>query len=96
MSCILLHNMMVQECINHDNDPFKNFCGMYDPDNEENVFDGEHGNDDDNNNGESIDDEAVEHVHHIEAEVQYQMQIIESHREADRYVYDSIVKHERL
>ena len=69
---------------------------MYDPDNEENVFDGEHGNDDDNNNGESIDDEAAEHVHCIEAEVQHQMKIIESHREADRYVYDSIAKHKRL
>jgi len=98
MSCILLYNMMVQEHVNNDSDdPYDNFCGMYDPDkDEENILDGKHGNNNDENNGERIDDEAAEHVRHVEAEVQHQMQIIESHREADRYVYDSVVEHKRL
>jgi len=28
MACILLHDMMVQECINSESDPFESFCDM--------------------------------------------------------------------
>jgi len=34
MACILMHNMMVQECMDSESDLFGNFCGMYDPDDE--------------------------------------------------------------
>jgi len=95
MCCILLHNMMVQERVDSDGDPFEDFCGMYNP-HEEND------NDDNANNQlnacdhDSIDDDAAQHVRHIEAEVHHRSQLIACHREADRHVYDKVVEDEKL
>jgi len=93
MCCILLHNMMVQERVDSKDNPVNdNFCGMYNP----------HEKNDDANNqstacdDSSIDDDAAQHVRHIEAEVGHHLQVIASHREADKHVYDSIVKDEKL
>jgi len=44
----------------------------------------------------SIDDNTVQHGQCIEAEVHHCLQLIASHREADKHVYDSIVKDEKL
>jgi len=77
MVCILFHNMMVQECVNSKNDPFDNFCAMYDLDdihdnecnNDKNGVLSSHVNVASADGDNSINDNAAEQVHHIEAEV---------------------------
>jgi len=89
MTCILLHNMMVQECIDGDSDPSETFCGVYDPDADEHSNNQQNGavtnHDDDDSN--CFDDDAAQHICCIEAKVYHQTQIIESHRTADCLAY---------
>ncbi len=97
MACILMHNMMVQERVNSESDPFENFCGMYDPDDDEHENEQNLENCDQNDGDDaSVDDDAAEHVLRVEAEVLHRSQIIATHRVADRHVYDGIVQHELL
>jgi len=65
---------------------------MYDPHEE---------NEDANNQSnvgddDSIDNDAAQHMWCIEAEVHHHLQLIASHREADKHIYDSIVEDEKL
>jgi len=68
------------------------FCGMYNPHEEYNDANNQSNACDDG----TIDDDAAQHVWPIEAEVHHHLQAIASHREADKHVYDSIVKDEKL
>jgi len=44
----------------------------------------------------SINDDTADHVRHVEAEVFHHMQVIAYHHDANRHVYDNIIKHEQL
>jgi len=85
---------MVQEQVDSDGDPFEDFCGMYNP-HEENNNDDDASNHFNASNHDSIDDDAAQHVQHIKAEVHHCSQLIACHREADRHVYDRVVEDER-
>jgi len=95
---------MVQERMNSKSDLFKNFCGMYDPDdepsNQQNLKQNCDQNDGDDAsvdiNSNSISNDASEHVCHVEAEVLHRLQIIATHRVANWHVYDCAIQHEQL
>jgi len=95
MCCILLHNMMMQEQVDSNMDPFEDFYGMYDR-HEENDNDGDANNHFNACYHDSIDDDAAQHIWLIKAEqVHHHSQLIACHREADRHGYDSIVEDEK-
>jgi len=107
----MLQNMMVKEWVDSNSDLLKSFCGMYDLDEDNDEHDNQHhyGSSSDNeavtdganieaiaavNN--SINDDAAEHVCHVEVEVFHHVQVVACHWNANRYVYNSIIEHEQL
>jgi len=85
-ACIMLHNMMVQECNDNDENE-ESFQGMYDPGEDSNADNnddndvcnntaGEEENSDTLSKNDNMIDQATEHVKWVEAEVRHRSMLI--------------------